>query len=113
MTKERKEYILKLFSNFNENKRVVELLSLEVSKMSEEEKAKYSKLKREVDIIQKVLDGEGYLDPNRKLFVTECLILGKIYNSVMFKCYVSDRTLRRWREELLLKIDSLLPLYSL
>ena len=107
MTKERKKFILSVFRSYYENKQALKILSIKpLNEMTLSEKSYLENLKKKIEVVDFILEGESYQDKNRKNFITGCLINGKSCNSVSFFCYTSERTLRRWRQDVLDKADA-------
>jgi hypothetical protein len=105
MTKERKDFIFSLFKDYKQNMHVLDLVGSNFANMSLEDKQQYVLLKAKVEIISSVIEGEFYIDLTREKFISECLIGGKTRN--FFSCinYISERTLRRWQNEIFFKVD--------
>ena len=107
MTKERKDFILSIFRSYKANKQYLKFASTKrLEDMTAEEKAYIDDLKKKVDVVDYILNGEGYQDPNKKNFVVGHLINGQSQKRVSFGCYVSERSLWRWRVDIFNHADA-------
>ena len=114
MTKERKEYILKIYRSYEENKR---LLAYEATKREEDkspgEKEYCEILRKEVEVVDKMLFNAGLDGEDKKKFIEQHLIKGVSKLRVSFDCYVVNRTLTRWKESVIFSTDKCLATYGI
>lgn len=111
MTKERKEFILSVYRNYDENKKLVKFLSVKV--LSDGEKEYYELLKKKVEAVDKILSYAEMESLEKRKFVEECLIKNYTQNRVVFDCFLSPRTFVRWKQRFIDLMDNCLVLYGI